>query len=126
MATVVTNVGKAITTGRLKGVVSGAGAAEPLYLAWGTGAGTAAAADTTLFSETGTRLAGASSQQTTATASDTYQVLGTLTAGGSTTITNAGLFDAATAGNLYMKGDFAGVSLNNGESIQFTMRVQYS
>lgn len=126
MATVITNVGKAITTGRIKGVVSGAGSAEPVYLAWGTGAGTAAATDTTLFSENGTRLVGTSSQQTIATANDTYQVLGTLTAGGSVTITNAGLFDAATAGNLYMKGDFAGVALNAGESIQFTVRVQYS
>lgn len=126
MATVFTNVGKQITTGRVKGVVSGAGATEPNYVAWGTGAGTAAAGDTTLFSETGTRVLGTSTQQTTSTTNDTYQVVGTITALGNLTITNAGLFDAATSGNLYMKGDFTGVALTTGESIQFTMKVQYS
>lgn len=126
MATVFTNVGKQITTGRIKGVGSGAGATEPNYVAWGTGAGTAAATDTTLFSETGSRTLGTSTQQTTSTTNDTYQVVGTITAGGSLTITNAGLFDASTSGNLYMKGDFTGVALTSGESIQFTMKVQYS
>jgi hypothetical protein len=126
MATVFTNVGKQITTGRIKGVVSGAGSAEPAYVAWGTGAGTAAVTDTTLFSETGTRTLGTSSQVTTSTTNDTYQVVGTISAGGALTITNAGLFDASTSGNLYMKGDFTGVALTSGESIQFTMKVQYS
>lgn len=126
MATVFTNVGKQITTGRIKGVGSGAGSAEPNYVAWGTGAGTAAATDTTLFSETGTRTAGTSTQQTTSTTNDTYQVVGTISATGTVTITNAGLFDASTSGNLYMKGDFTGVALTSGESIQFTMKVQYS
>jgi hypothetical protein len=126
MATVLTNVGKAITTGRVKGVGSGAGSAEPNYVAWGVGAGTAAATDTTLFTETGSRVAGTSTQQTTSVTNDTYQVVGTLTAGGSLTITNAGLFDAASSGNLYMKGDFTGIALTLNESIQFTMKVQYS
>jgi len=126
MATVFTNVGKGITTGRIKGVGSGAGATEPSYVAWGTGAGTAAVTDTTLFSETGTRTLGTSTQQTTSTTNDTYQVVGTISAGGALTITNAGLFDALTSGNLYMKGDFTGVALTTGESIQFTMKVQYS
>lgn len=122
MATVLTNSGKAITTNRLKG--SGT---EPNYVAWGTGAGTAAATDTTLFTEAAeSRVAGTSTQQTTTTSNDTYQVVGTITASGSKTITNAGLFDASTSGNLYMKGDFTGVALNSGESIQFTMKVTYA
>lgn len=126
MATVFTDVGKEITTGRIKGVGSGAGATEPNYVAWGTGAGTAAANQIALFTEAGSRTAGTSTQQTTSTTNDTYQVVGTLTAGGSIGITNAGLFDAASGGNLYMKGDFTTVNLTVGESIQFTMKVQYS
>lgn len=122
MATVFTNGGKAITTNRLKGAGT-----EPVYVAWGTGAGTAAAADTTLFTEAAeARVAGTSTQQTTTTTSDTYQVVGTITAAAGKTITNAGLFDASTVGNLYMKGDFTGVALNTGESIQFTMKVVYA
>lgn len=122
MATVVTNVGKGIITNRIKG--SGT---EPNYIAWGTGAGTAAIADTALFTEsTESRVAGTSTQQTTTTTNDTYQVLGTMTAAGARTITNAGLFDASTSGNLFMKGDFTGVALNTGDSIAFTMKVQFS
>ncbi len=122
-ATVYTNAGKAITTNRIKG--SGT---EPAYVAWGTGAGTAAATDTTLFTEASeARVLGTSTQQTTTVTNDTYQVVGTLTVAGSgKTITNAGLFDASTGGNMLMKGDFTGVALNVGESIQFTMKLSFA
>lgn len=121
MATLLVNTGKAIVTNRIKG--SGT---EPSYIGWGTGAGTTAATDTTLFTETGTRQAGTSTQQTTSTTNDTYQVVGTQTASGSVTITNAGLFDASTSGNLFAKGDFSGITLSSGDSIQFTFKVQFS
>ena len=115
------NGGKAVVTNRIKG--SGT---EPSFVAWGTGAGTTAATDTTLFTETGTRVSGTSSQVTTTTTNDTYQVVGTMTAGSSLTITNAGLFDASTSGNLFVKGDFTGLALNSGDSIQFTFKVAFS
>lgn len=120
MANVLTNAGRAIISNRLKG--SGT---EPNYVAWGTGAGTAAASDTTLFTESSeARVAGTSSQATTSVTNDTYQVVGTMTASASRAITNAGLFDASTSGNLFVKGDFATVNLNSGESIQFTIKYQ--
>jgi len=121
MATLLVNTGKAVVTNRIKG--SGT---EPNYLGWGTGAGTTSATDTTLFTETGSRTAGTSTQQTTSTTNDTYQVVGTLTAGGSVTVTNAGLFDASTSGNLFVKGDFTGIALTGGDSIQFTFKTQFS
>lgn len=121
MATLLVNGGKAIVTNRIKGAGT-----EPNYVAWGTGAGTTSATDTTLFSETGSRTAGTSTQQTTSTTNDTYQVVGTLTAGGTLAITNAGLFDASTSGNLFVKGDFSTVNLTTGDSIQFTFKTQFS
>jgi hypothetical protein len=121
MATLLVNTGRAIVTNRIKG--SGT---EPLYVAYGTGAGTTAAADTTLFTETGTRQTGTSTQQTTSTTNDTYQVVGTQTAGGTLAITNAGLFDAVTVGNLFVKGDFTTINLSSGDSIQFTFKTQFS
>lgn len=122
MATVIANTGKAVTTNRLKG--SGT---EPNYAAWGTGAGTAAATDTTLFTEAAeARVAGTSTQQTTTTTSDTYQVVATITSAGTQTITNFGLFDASTAGNLFLKGDFTGVALVAGESVQFTAKAVFA
>jgi len=122
MATVFSSTGKAITTNRLNGAGT-----NPNYVAWGTGAGTSAVNDTTLFTEsTEARVAGAVTQQTTTVTNDTYQVVGTMVAGGARTITNAGLFDASTVGNIFMKGDFTAVVLATGESIQFTMQVQYT
>jgi len=121
MATLLVNAGKAIVTNRIKG--SGT---EPVYVAYGTGAGTTAAADTTLFTETGTRQTGTSTQQTTSVTNDTYQVVGTQTAGGTLAITNAGLFDAVTVGNLFVKGDFSTINLSSGDSIQFTFKTQFS
>jgi len=124
MATLLVNTGKAVVTNRVKNGATGA--TEPNYVAWGTGAGTTALTDTTLFTETGTRTAGTSTQQTTTTTNDTYQVIGTLTAGSTLAITNAGLFDASTVGNLFVKGDFSTVNLNSGDSIQFTFKTQFS
>lgn len=122
MATVLVNTGKAIVTNYL----NGGAATVPKYVAWGTGAGTAAITDTTLFTETGTRTLGTGTQVTTTTTNDTFQVVGTMTAGGSLAITNAGLFDASTVGNLFAKGDFATINLSSGDSIQFTFKVQFS
>lgn len=122
MATFVVNGGLAITTNRILG-----GGTEPKFVAWGTGAGTTAKTDTTLFTEAAeARTSGASTQQTTTTTNDTYQVVGTITSLSVQTITNAGLFDAAAAGNLYLKGDFSGLPLSIGDSIQFTFKAQYT
>ena len=121
MATLLVNAGKAVVTNRIKGAGT-----EPAYVAWGTGAGTTALTDTTLFTETGTRVLGTSTQQTTTTTNDTYQVVGTMTAGGALAITNAGLFDASTVGNLFVKGDFSTINLATGDSIQFTFKTQFS
>ncbi len=122
MATVLTNKGKEIISDRLMG-----NGTEPKYVAWGTGAGTSAAADTTLFTEASeARVAGTSSKVTTTTTNDTYQVVGTLTASAGKTITNAGLFDASTSGNMFIKTDFTGVVLAQNDSITFTFKAQFS
>lgn len=122
MATVLANAGKAIITNRILG--SGT---EPKFVAWGTGAGTAAATDTTLFTESAeARTSGTSTQQTTTSTSDAYQVVGIITATGTRAITNAGLFDASSTGNLFIKGDFSTINLSSGDSIQFTIKVTFS
>ena len=121
MATLLVNTGRAIITSRLN-----SGGTVPQYVGWGTGAGTTGATDTTLFTEVLPRVSGTVSQVTTSTTNDTFQVVATQTAGTTETITNAGLFDASTSGNLFVKGDFTGITLNNGDSIAFTFKVQFS
>lgn len=126
MATFVVDGGLGIVTNRLKGAGT-----EPLHVGWGTGAGTTARTDTTAFTAALVDLtagntdhtAGTSTQQTTTTTSDTYQVIATRTATGAGTVTNAGLWDAASAGNLFLKGDFTGIGLSSGDAIQFTIKA---
>jgi len=131
MATLLVNAGQAICSGRFLGATPAQ--AEPKNVAIGSGAGTTAATDTTLFTEytTGTwagyaRTANAGTQVTGTNTNDTYQVQGTFTAGAAQTVTNAGCFDAASAGNMLVKGDFTGVVLANGDSIQITIKLRFA
>ena len=125
MATFVVDGGLDVVTNRVKGAGT-----EPLNIGWGTGAGTTVRTDTTLFTEklvdlttsAGTdHTVGTSSRVTTTTTNDTYQVTGTRTATGAGTVTNSGLFDAASGGNLFLKGDFAGIALAASDSIAYTI-----
>lgn len=130
MASVLTNAGRAMVTAAMKA----SGYTEPVYVGWATGAGTAAAADTTLFTEkaadlsatSGTRATGTSSRVTTSVTNDTYQLAATITATGAGTVTNAGNFDnsAIGSGNLHLKGDFTGIPLSAADSIAFTFKHQ--
>lgn len=131
MATVLTNAGAAICAGRMIGGASPS-QVEPSFMAIGSGAGTAAVTDTTLFTEytTGTwtgyaRVNTAGTRVTTTVTNDTYQTVSTFTAPASETVTNAGNFDASTTGNLHIKGDFTGVPLANGDSIQITVKQRF-
>ena len=119
MATVLTNTGKAQIIAKLN-----AGEATP-YIGWGTGAGTAAAADTTLFTEVSAeRAASTPSIVTTTVSNDTWRNIATLTSVSGATITNAGLLDQSSGGNLLVHGDFSGVVLAPGDKIQFTIDIK--
>lgn len=128
MATFVVDGGLDIVTNRIKGAGT-----EPLNVGWGTAAGTTARTDTTLFTEKDVdlsgagpaRTAGTSSRTTSNTTNDTYQVVATRTATGAGTVTNAGLWDATTGGNLFLKGDFTGIGLAIGDAIQFTIKAVF-
>jgi hypothetical protein len=119
MATVLTNTGKAQMIAKCN-----TGLSAP-HIGWGTGAGTAAATDTTLFTEvTAERAASTQSITTVTVASDNLRNIATLTSVSGATITNAGLFDASSTGNLWVKGDFTGVVLAAGDKIQFTIDIK--
>src|SRR3990172_3058426 len=108
MATVLTTVGKQWMVDKLDDTVS----TDPVWVAWGTGAGTAAVGDTTLFTEaTEARVAATKSQP----AADKNQWLATITADGAKTITNAGVFTATSGPTLIVKGDFTGIALDLGD-----------
>lgn len=125
-ATVLTNAGKAIITNALTGVAS-----VPRHLAVGVGATgaarTAAITDTTLSSQSGSRVGTNSpTRTTTATTNDTYNITQTFAATSSLAIDEAGIFDAASGGNLFISATFPVVNLLDGDSIQVTASVQFT
>jgi len=129
-ATVVTNVGKGIIAKRMFGATPTQ--SEPKFIAWGTsGSSDANVADTTIANGGYTegpesRVTGTGSAVTTTNTNDTHQIVGTITASAGRTVTVAGVLDASTSGNLYVKGNFTGIVLNTGDSIQFTFKVQFT
>jgi hypothetical protein len=127
-ATVITSVGKAIAAKRHIGVTPAQ--AEPLYGGIGTGATaagrTAAIGDTALSTPVESRTAGTSSVVTTAVTSDTYQVVFAVTATASRAVDEAGTFDASSGGQIDLSATFNVINLNAGDTIQLTVKKQFS
>lgn len=117
MASVVVNGGLGLTTGLLA-------ASDNKYVAWGTNATTATVTDTALGTPSAeSRTSGTQSQQTTTTTNDTYRCVGLITATDTRAITEVGIFDAATSGNMFMHADFSTINLSSGDSIEFTINT---
>lgn len=122
MADVITNVGRAQAAGYLSNTVT---QITTYFGNVGTGAGTAAVGDTTLFAETGTaRISITPTRVTRAFTNDTAQYVFTYTATTNISVTNAGYFTASTGGVLMQKSDFATIPLQNTDSIEFTFQNQ--
>jgi hypothetical protein len=124
-ATVFTNAGAAIVTNR----IIQAGTA-PKNIGWGTGTTAAAVTDTALQTETapttgGGRTVGTESRTTVTNTNDNYQVSGTVTSAATQAITEAGLFDAVSSGNLLIHSVFSAVNVNSGDSISFTFGLKF-
>ena len=120
MATVVKIpvTGREIASNRIKGTGT-----EPKNIGWGTGTTAPEDNDSGLETEAAEgRVVGTSSVVTTTTINDTYRVVGTLTSASSQTISEAALFN--DAGDLFERGTFTGIALENGDSIQFTIEAQ--
>jgi hypothetical protein len=127
-AVVLTNGGEEWVVDKINETVQ----TKPEYVGWGTGAGTSAKSDTDLFTPaTEARVLGTTSKQGTGSSAK-YQVIATLTADGSKTITNAGLFTSAGTGSppsgglLIIKGDHTGVALLLNDQIAYTWTLDPS
>jgi len=121
MATVYVSAGEVVVVDLIDGVSAVHLDAANAKIAWGTGAGTAAKGDTALFTEASEARVAATVSQPTA---DKNQWVGTLTADAAKTITNAGLFNAASGPTLIVHGDFTGVALALGDRIEFTITLE--
>lgn len=121
MADIYTDVGENFTADQMDPTT--AATIANLYVGQGTGAGTAAKGDTTLFTEASeSRVATTNSQPS----SNVNQYVATITADGTKTVTNAGVFDASTSGNLILKSDFTGIPVVLNDTIEYTFQLTWS
>jgi len=121
----ITNVGHAGANGRM----SNQGSYSPfIWLALGIGTGGPTATDTTLVSEIvtngGQRASATASQVLTSVANDTTQLVHTWTFSGAFAITEEGILDAASTGNLLARQVFSAVNVANLDSLQVTHKYQ--
>lgn len=92
------------------------------YVAIGTGTGAAAAGDTALGAEVGTRVAGTISSST-----NIWQHQATFAAGnGTAAITEAGLFNALTSGTMLARQVFSAVNKAAADSLVLTWQITIS
>ena len=125
MATVLTYVGEDWLVQRAAGSGSMSSTTMP-YVAWGTGGTTAAKGDTTLGTEAPeSRVSGTVSVTGSGTTAK-WQNVATITATASRAIIEAGVFDAASSGNMAIRGDFTTINLATDDSIQFTFTLDPS
>lgn len=117
MATVYTQTGEELVVDILDGTT----AVPTYYIAWGTGTNAAVKGDTGLQTPSAEARVSTTNSQPSA---DINQFVATITSSGAQTITEAGLFNSSTAGTLIVRGDFAGIALGNGDSIQFTITLE--
>ena len=124
-AVVLTNNGEEFVVDKLTETVQ----TKPEYVGWGTGAGTAAKADTDLFTPANEARVLTTTSKTGSTSTAKFQAVGTITSASAQTITNAGLFTTAgtgtppSGGTLIVKGDHTGVALAINDQIQYTFTL---
>jgi hypothetical protein len=124
-AVVLTNLGEEFVVDKLTETVQ----TKPEYVGWGTGAGTAAKADTDLFTPAAEARVLTTTSKTGTGSTAKYQAVGTITSASAQTITNAGLWTTAgtgsppSGGTLIVKGDHTGVVLAINDQIQYTFTL---
>lgn len=123
VANLVTNAGKAVAAGLLTGDVTNFFD----YIAVGTGTTAADATDTTLETETAasglTRAASTNSRVTTDVTDDTAQFVKAFSVSGTVAVTESGVFDASSAGNMLARQTFSAINVVSGDTLTITWKI---
>ena len=118
---IICNVGLAKVAGLVAGTATGGFG----YVAVGTGTTAAAATDTALGIEV-MRVASTNSLITTSVTNDTSQMVATFNFTASYAITESGVFDASSGGNLLAHQVFSAINVVSGDAIIITWQIQFS
>jgi hypothetical protein len=119
----VVNAGMAVVAGLINGVITDFFD----YIAVGTGTTSPVAGNTTLEAEivdSGlARAASTNSRVTTDVTNDTAQFVKSFSVTGTKAVTESGVFDAASAGNMLCRQTFSAVNVVNGDTLQVTWKI---
>ena len=123
----IVNVGKAQIAGLINGVIT----SVFKYIAIGTGGGGPAVGDTALTTEIagaggGARTLGSVDRITTTVTNDTARIIVNFSFTASYAITESGLFDAATAGNLAARQVFAAINVVSTNTLEVKWQIKAS
>lgn len=121
-AVILTNVGEEWLVDKIGETVQ----TMPQFVDWGTGAGTAAKADTTLFTAAPEARVTATYSKVGTGAAAVAQYVATLTSAAGATITNVGFWTASSGGSLIIHADHAGTVLAASDQIQYTLTIDPS
>jgi hypothetical protein len=120
----IVNAGLALAAGLLNGSGS---PTTPTYIAVGTGVVAVSATDTALGTETATsglsRAVGTVSLVTTTVTNDTAQWLKSFSVSGTVSVTESGVFNAASVGTMLCRQTFTAIGVVNGDTLQITWKV---
>ena len=118
--------GKAMITS----ILSGNSSILPVYMALGSGSTTPAGTDTALESELSvsglTRTSATPVQATTTTTNDTMKYDVTFTALGTASVSEVGIFDAASAGNMLCRRVFSTKPIESGDTIEIIYSIVFA
>ncbi len=127
MPNVITNAGKAAVAATIVADVAGN---EFDYIAIGTGTNAAAATDTQLQTEIssggGQRAGATGTRVTTSVTNDTAQFVVTYNFTSSFAVTESGVLNAASTGDLLCRQVFSAINVANGDSLEVTWKIQVS
>lgn len=124
MATAIyTNTGQAHTTDR----VTSNGGSTSYFIAWGAGATAPAVTQSALVTENPeARSAATTTRVTTESTNDTVRFVGTITATGNRVVNEAGVFTAAAAGIMILRGTHATLNIETGDRVEYTFDLQFT
>lgn len=118
--------GKAMITS----ILSGNSSILPVYMALGSGSTTPAGTDTALESELSvsglTRTSATPVQATTTTTNDTMKYDVTFTALGTASVSEVGIFDAASSGNMLCRRVFSPKPIESGDTIEIIYSIVFA
>lgn len=99
--------------------------ATPTYHgAWGSGSTTPAVGDTALVSENAEARTSIAAGSQTQPATDTFRVVYLITATGTRTVQETGVFSASSAGNMYIRIVHGSLALESGDSVTYTVNLR--